>query len=50
MRQWASADPAQAAAVEIEVTALKIFLLQIFDRVSAPRNAILAAQDRLLGA
>ncbi|KWV42427.1 hypothetical protein AS026_20710 [Rhizobium altiplani] len=50
IRRWASADPTQAAAIEIEITALKIFLLQIFDRVSAPRHARQAAQDRLLGA
>ncbi|MDM9625155.1 hypothetical protein QTL95_04545 [Rhizobium sp. S152] len=50
MRQWANADPAQAASVEIEVTALKLFLLQVFERAGAPRHAISAAQDRLLGA
>ncbi|WP_028749209.1 hypothetical protein [Rhizobium mesoamericanum] len=50
MRQWASSDPARAAAIEIEITALKIFLLQAFESVRAPRHAILAAEDRLLGA
>jgi len=50
MRRWASADPALAAAIEIEVTALKIFLLQVFEGVRAPRHAILAARDRLLEA
>lgn len=50
MRQWASADPARAAAIEIEIAALKIFLLQVFEGVSAPRHTILAAEDRLLGA
>jgi hypothetical protein len=50
IRRWGSADPAQAAAIEIEITALKIFLLRILERASAPRYARRAAQDRLLGA
>jgi hypothetical protein len=50
VRQWTASDPAQAAAIEIEVTALKLFLLTAFENVNVPRYAKLAAQDRLMNA
>jgi len=50
MRRWTALDPIQAAAIEIEITALKLFLLNVFDNVKVPHDAKLAAQDRLVSA
>ncbi|RDJ02990.1 hypothetical protein [Rhizobium grahamii] len=50
MRRWAAGDPIFAAHVELEISALKYFLYELFQTIKVPPTMIIAAQERLLGA